>query len=106
MTAARPLQDPSMTDLMEELKMEFRLAQQRNEPNDAVRIQHMITQMLNDIRNGVTNEMVESYNRRIADLFFQIQRQPEVRTDCKAVSTTTKDFGQCSHVAWQSWKQG
>ena len=70
MTAARPLQDPSMTDLMEELKMEFRLAQQRNEPNDAVRIQHMITQMLNDIKNGVTNEMVENYNRRIADLFM------------------------------------
>ena len=71
-TAARPLQDPSMTDLMEELKMEFRLAQQRNQPNDAVRIQHMMTQMLNDIRNGVTNEMVENYNRRIADLFFQM----------------------------------
>ena len=71
-TAARPLQDPSMTDLMEELKIEFRLAQQRNEPNDAVRIQHMMMQMLNDIRNGVTNEMVENYNRRIVDLFFQM----------------------------------
>ena len=72
MTAARPLQDPSMTDLMEELKIEFRLAQQRNEPNDAVRFQHMMMQMLNDIKNGVTNEMVENYNRRIADLFFEM----------------------------------
>ena len=37
-TAARPPHDPSMTDCKEELKIEFRLAQQRNEPNDAVRI--------------------------------------------------------------------
>ena len=71
-TAARPLQDPSMTDLMEELKIEFRLAQQRNEPNDAVRIQRIMMQMLNNIRNGVMNEMVENYSRRIADLFFQM----------------------------------
>ncbi|CAL1126808.1 unnamed protein product [Cladocopium goreaui] len=71
-TAARLLQDPSMTDLMEELKIEFRLAQQRNEPNDAVRIQRIMMQMLNNIRNGVTNETVENYSRRIADLLFQM----------------------------------
>lgn len=71
-TAARPLQNPNMTDLMEELKVEFRLALPREEPQDATRLQHMMMQMLENIRNGVTETMVENYNRRIADLLFQM----------------------------------
>ena len=58
--------------MLEELKIEFRLALQREEPQDAARLQHMMLQMLEDIRNGVTETMVENYRRRIADLFFQL----------------------------------
>jgi hypothetical protein len=32
----------------------------------------MMMQMLENIRNGVTETMVENYNRRIADLLFQM----------------------------------
>ncbi|CAL1137608.1 unnamed protein product [Cladocopium goreaui] len=71
-TAARPLQNPNITDLMEELKVEFRLALPREEPQDATRLQHIMMQMLENIRNGVTETMVENYNRRIADLLFQM----------------------------------
>ena len=71
-TAARHLQNPNMTDLMEELKVEFRLALPREEPQDATRLQHIMMQMLENIRNGVTETMVENYNRRIADLLFQM----------------------------------
>ena len=71
-TAARHLQNPNITDLMEELKVEFRLALPREEPQDATRLQHIMMQMLENIRNGVTETMVENYNRRIADLLFQM----------------------------------
>ena len=71
-TAARPLENPSMTSMLEELKIEFRLALQREEPQDAARFQHVMLQMLQDVRDGVTETMVESYPRRIADLFFQM----------------------------------
>ena len=91
-TAARPLQDPSMTDLMEELKIEFRLAQQRNEPNDAVRIQHMMMQMLNDIRNGVTRmRWWKTTTEGLRICSSKCPRQPGTRTDYKAVSTTDAD---------------
>ena len=100
-TAARPLQDPSMTDLMEELKIEFRLAQQRNEPNDAVRIQRIMMQMLNDIRNGVTNEMVENYNRRIADLFFQMS---ETARSQNRLQSSLYYGRRCAHFRGDAWE--
>ena len=42
-TAARPLQNPDMTSMLEELKVEFRLALQRQEPQDATRLTHDVT---------------------------------------------------------------
>jgi hypothetical protein len=59
-TAAWPLQNPNMTNMLEELKIEFRLALQREEPQDAARLHHMMLQMLEDIRDGVTGTMVEN----------------------------------------------
>ena len=49
-----------MTNMLEELKIEFRLALQREEPQDAARLHHMMLQMLEDIRDGVTGTMVEN----------------------------------------------
>ena len=59
-TAAWPLQNPNMTNMLEELKIEFRLALQREEPQDAARLHHMMLQMFEDIRDAVTGTMVEN----------------------------------------------
>ena len=59
-TAAWPLQNPNMTNMLEELTIEFRLALQREEPQDAARLHHMMLQMFEDIRDAVTGTMVEN----------------------------------------------
>ncbi|CAL1135431.1 unnamed protein product [Cladocopium goreaui] len=71
-TAARPLQNLDMASMLEELKIEVKIALQREEPQDAGRLQHMMLQMLEDIRSGVTEGTVQNYSTRIGDLFFQL----------------------------------
>ena len=93
-TAAGPLQNPDMTSMLEELKIEFRLALQREEPQDAARLQHMMLQMLEDIRNGVTETMVENYRRRIADLFFQLS---EAATNQGRLESSLYYGRRCAH---------
>ena len=97
-TAARPLQNPDMTSMLEELKIDFRLALHRQEPQDATRLQHMMLQMLEDIGSGVTEEgMVQSYNTRIGDLFVSCQKWQRARAGFK-VACTTADAAHTSEA--------
>ena len=61
--------------MLEELKIEFRSALQSEEPQDATRRQHIMLQMLEDIRSGVTEGMVQNCSTRIGDLLLQLSCQ-------------------------------
>ena len=96
-TAARPLQNPDMISMLEELNR-VQVALQRQEPQDATRLQHMMLQMLEDIRSGVTEEgVVQSYNTRIGDLFVSCQKWQRARAGFK-VACATADAAHTSEA--------
>ena len=86
-----------MTSMFEELKVEFRSALQREEPQDATRRQHIMLQMLEDIRSGVAEGMVQNYNTRIGDLFVSCQKWQRARAGFK-VACTTADAAHTSEA--------
>ena len=83
-----------MTSMFEELKVEFRSALQREEPQDATRRQHIMLQMLEDIRSGVTEGMVQNYSTRIGDLLFQLS---EVATRQGRIQSGMCYGRRCTH---------
>ena len=100
-TAARPLQNPDMISMLEELNR-VQVALQRQEPQDATRLQHMMLQMLEDIRSGVTEEGVGAKLQH--ENWRSVRQLSEVATRQGRIQSGMYYGRRCAHFRGDAWE--